>query len=273
MSKTPAAGRRWSALLERAAPVLSLLVLVVVWDLAVRVFQIAPFVLPPPAAVLEQLVEQLASGMYVRHTLATVEAVLLGYAAAVVGGVALGVGMASWRLAYRLLYPPIVASQGMPKTAVAPLLLLWFGFGMTSKVVIAGLIAFFPIVVSTFHGLSSVPPDMVKLGRSIGLSGPALFWKIRLPAALPEMFSGFKVGVALAIVGAIVAEFVAANEGLGYMLILSMAQMNTAVVMATLCILGVAGVVLYAAVDILERMAIPWHVATGRDREVMVAGG
>lgn len=272
--RTNASARKpWRALIDRAAPLLSIVALVVLWDLAVRAFELPVFLLPPPSAVWEQLVDQLGSGMYQRHTIATMEAVLLGYAVATVAGMALGVGMASWRTAYRLLYPPIVASQGMPKTAVAPLLLLWFGFGMTSKVIIAGLIAFFPIVVSTFHGLSSVPVELQRLGRSIGLRGPALFWKIRLPAALPEMFSGFKVGITLAIVGAIVAEFVAANEGLGYMLILSMAQMNTAVVIATLCILGIAGIVLYAAIDLLERLTIPWHVATGRDRQVMVAGG
>jgi NitT/TauT family transport system permease protein len=185
----------------------------------------------------------------------------------VVSGVVLGILMATWRMAYRILYPPIVASQGMPKVALAPLILLWFGFGMTSKVVIAALIAFFPIVVATLHGMASVPPELIRLGRSMGLSRIRLFFRIQAPSALPEMFSGFKIGIALALIGAIVAEFVASNRGLGYLLVSSMSQLNTATVIATLLVLGLVGIVLYTAVDVLERFVIPWHVASGARRE------
>ncbi|MEX2546954.1 MAG: ABC transporter permease [Chloroflexota bacterium] len=261
--------QRRSRLLGFGIPVLSLAAVVIAWDIAIRIFDIAPFILPPPVEVWDELIAQLQDEQYRHHTYATMKAVVIGFLVATVSGVLLGVAMATWRGAYRVLYPPIIASQGVPKTAVAPLFLLWFGFGMTSKVMIASLIAFFPVVVGTLHGLQSVSPDLLRLGRSVGLSGTRLFLKIRLPAALPEVFTGLKVGITLSIVGAIVAEFVAANEGLGYMLIISMAQMRTQVVMATLCILALAGVILYGIIEVLERVAIPWHVASGRKHIVV----
>lgn len=246
-------------------PIGSILLFLVAWWLAVEVFQIERYILPPPETVVGVLYERFADGFLGQHAIATLTSVLMGYAAALVSGLVLGVLMASWKAMYRFLYPPIVAAQGVPKSALAPLFLIWFGLGITSKVVIAMTIAFFPIVISTFHGLRSVPPDLMKLGAVLGLPRWQLFRKIRFPYALPEIFSGMKVAIALAIVGAVVAEFVAANAGLGYVLIVATSQLNTALVFAALLVLGLMGVVLFTVVDVLERVIIPWHVASGRD--------
>lgn len=246
-------------------PVASILLFLFAWWLVVTVFEIEPYILPPPETVVGVLVERFADGFLGQHAIATLTSVLMGYAAALAAGLVLGVLMASWKAMYRFLYPPIVAAQGVPKSALAPLFLIWFGLGATSKVVIAMTIAFFPIVISTFHGLRSVPPDLNKVGAVLGLSRWQLFRKIQFPYALPEIFSGLKVAIALAIVGAVVAEFVAANAGLGYVLIVATSQLNTALVFAALLVLGLMGIVLFTVVDLLERVVIPWHVASGRD--------
>lgn len=245
-------------------PALSGVLIVLAWFAAIRLFDVPPYILPGPERVFSVLYENVVSGRLWEHTSATLSAVGMGYTAAVVVGILCGILMATWKTVYRLIYPPIVATQGLPKSALAPLFLIWFGLGLTSKIVIAMMIAFFPIVIAMFHGLRSVPPDLLRMGRSLGLSRRELFIKIQFPSALPELFSGLKVGIALSIVGAIVAEFVAANRGLGYLIIIATSQLNTALVFGTLFVLAVMGVVLYTVVDAIERLVIPWHTASGR---------
>jgi len=247
-----------------AFPVLSLATIFVAWWGAVNFLDIQRFILPPPGEVLSELRRTVASGYLPEHFRSTLISVILGYGVAVAVGIAGGIVMAISKTVYRLVYPPLVAAQGVPKSALAPLLLIWFGLGLISKVMIAMLIAFFPIVIATFHGLSSVPPEFNNLGKSLGYSRVEMFSKIQFPYALPEIFSGLKIGIALAVVGAIVAEFVAARAGLGYVLIVATSQLNTALIFADLLVLGLMGVVLFAAIDLLERLVVPWHVASGR---------
>jgi NitT/TauT family transport system permease protein len=156
--------------------------------------------------------------------------------------------------------PLIVSSQAMPKVAVAPLLLVWFGFGLLPKVLIAFLIAFFPVVISTAVGLASIEPEKIQLARSMGFGPSATFFKIRLPNALPSVFGGLKISITLAVVGAVVGEFVGGDAGLGYLLTVANGSMDTPLLFAGLVALTVLGVVLYLIVELAERLVVPRHI-------------
>jgi NitT/TauT family transport system permease protein len=162
-----------------------------------------------------------------------------------------------WPSFSRTVLPLLISSQAIPKVAIAPLLLVWFGFGLFPKVLIAFLIAFFPVVISTAVGLSSIEPEKIYLARSMGLGATATFFKIRLPNALPSIFAGLKISITLAVVGAVVGEFVGGEAGLGYMLMVANGSMDTPLLFAGLIALTVQGVVLYALVEWAEYLAIP----------------
>jgi NitT/TauT family transport system permease protein len=151
----------------------------------------------------------------------------------------------------------LISSQAIPKVAIAPLLLVWFGFGLIPKVLVAFLIAFFPIVISTAVGLASIEQEKIYLARSMGLSAAATFFKIRLPNALPSIFAGLKISITLAVVGAVVGEFVGGEAGLGYMLMVANGSMDTPLLFAGLIALTIQGVVLYALVEWAEYLVIP----------------
>jgi len=151
--------------------------------------------------------------------------------------------------------------QIVPKIAIAPLFIIWFGFGFTPKLLLVFLLSFFPIVVSSIAGFKSADRDVMDFARTTGAGGLKLFLKIRLPQALPQIFTGLKVGAALAATAAVVAEFVASDRGLGYLLLQYNGQLDTPMVFATIVILSLIGVVVYYAVEIVERVAIPWHVS------------
>jgi NitT/TauT family transport system permease protein len=159
------------------------------------------------------------------------------------------------------VYPVIVFLQIVPKIAIAPLFIIWFGFGFTPKLLLVFLLSFFPIVVSSIAGFKSADRDVMDFARTTGAGGLKLFLKIRLPQALPQIFTGLKVGAALAATAAVVAEFVASDRGLGYLLLQYNGQLDTPMVFATIVILSLIGVVVYYAVEIVERVAIPWHVS------------
>jgi NitT/TauT family transport system permease protein len=157
--------------------------------------------------------------------------------------------------------PLLVSSQAMPKVAVAPLFLVWFGFGLLPKVLIAFLIAFFPIVISTVVGLAAIEQEKIHLARSMGLGTVATFFKIRLPSALPSVFGGLKISITLAVVGAVVGEFVGGDAGLGYLLMVANGNIDTPLLFAGLIALTVQGVALYFLVELAERLAIPRQTA------------
>jgi len=164
-----------------------------------------------------------------------------------------------------MLYPLLVASQTVPKVAIAALFIVWLGFGFLPKIIIAFLVAFFPIVISTVVGLKSTPVEMLHRGRIVGFSSWQMFRKISFPRGLPEIFAGLKVAMTLAVVGAIVGEFVGASEGLGYLLMFGTAQMQTPLVFAAIVFLILIGVISFALIQWCERLAIPWHVSIRRD--------
>jgi NitT/TauT family transport system permease protein len=199
----------------------------------------------------------------------TVAEILWGFALAIVVGVPLAMLIVASPAFERSIYPLLVASQSVPKIAIAPLLIFWAGLGMFPKILVAFLIAFFPVVIDTVVGLRAIEPEMLHLARSMGASGARVFLKIRLPNALPNIFAGLKVGVTLAVVGAIVGEFIQADRGLGYALLQANAMLNTKLSFAAIVILAAIGVVLFALVDRIERLLIPWHASR---RTEMAAG-
>lgn len=244
-------------------PLGSLVGLLLIWQAAVVGFGVKPFILPPPDLVFGVIAEHYAT--LFRHTLVTAFETLVGFSLSVLIGIPIAVAIVTWRRVEEAIYPVLVASQTIPKVAIAPLFIVWLGFGFLPKIVIALLIAFFPIVISTVVGLKSTPIEMIYLGRIVGLSWWQMFVKISFPRALPEVFTGLKVAMTLAVVGALVGEFVGASEGLGYLLMFATAQMQTALVFAALVFLVGIGVLFFALIQVVERLAIPWHVSIRRE--------
>jgi NitT/TauT family transport system permease protein len=246
-----------SWLTASAYPIGSLLLCILLWDLAVRFLSLPAYLVPSPESVAHVLVDRFAYLM--EHTWVTTLETLLGFVFSIAVSVPLALSIVWSRIIERSVYPLLVISQAVPKVALAPLLLVWIGFGMETKVVVAVLIAFFPIVISLVVGLRSVPEDMVDLGRTMGLGPAQMFLKIRLPHALPSLFGGLKVAVTLAVVGAVVGEFVGADRGLGYVILLASGQLQMDIMFAAIVILVIVGIALFAAVQVVERILVPWH--------------
>ena len=234
-------------------------IIVVVWELGVRIGGVPNYLLPPPLAIMERMVNDAGSILF--HTVATTLEVVIGFVLAIVVSIPLAAALAQMRVVERMLYPVLVASQTIPKVAIAPLLVVWFGFGLAPKVLIAFLICFFPIVVDSLIGFRSAPKEVAWLARSMGTTRWQNFINFQIPAALPHIFAGVKVASTLAIVGAIVGEFVAADRGLGYQLIVANGALDITLSFTVLVVLSLLGVILYALVDMVERWALPWHVS------------
>ena len=252
-------GLRWVLESEAARPILLIAALFVLWELAVRAFHIPPYLVPAPRAVVVQLFAQWSELW--RQSLITTYATVGGFALSIAFGVPMAVAIAYSRLMESMLYPILVFSQSVPKIAIAPLFVVWFGFGIIPKVIAAFLLGFFPVVVSTVMGLKSVEPEMVDLAQSMKASRLQIFLKISLPHALPSIFSGLKVSVTLAVVGAVVGEFVGSNSGIGYVLQIANGNFDLPLMFAALFLLSMIGVLLFVAVDLVERLVIPWHTS------------
>jgi NitT/TauT family transport system permease protein len=242
-----------------AIPVLAVVAVLVVWGAVVRVFEIPDYLLPAPQAVAARIVKEWP--LLWKHGIYTLLSVLTGFAAGVAIGVPLAFGIVLSRSMERVAMPFLVMSQTIPKVAIAPILVVWLGFGILPKIVIVFLISFFPIVVSTVVGLKSVETEMIDLVRSMGARTGKIMWRVRGPSALPQMFAGFKIAVCLAVVGAIVGEFVGSDRGLGFLLLTSTGTLDGPLVWSALFILIAMGVTLFAIVTKLERLTIPWHVS------------
>ncbi|HVA37316.1 MAG TPA: ABC transporter permease [Candidatus Dormibacteraeota bacterium] len=237
------------------APLAALAAFFALWQAATALLHVNPAILPAPTSIFANIVHQRA--LLAQYMEPTLVEILLGFGLAIAIGVPIGTLIVFSPAAHRAFYPLIVASQMVPKVAIAPLFVVWVGVGLPSKVLVAFLISFFPIVVSTGQGLAAVDPDMIKLFKSMGASPMRTFVKLRLPVALPSVFSGLKVAMSLAVVGAIVGEFVAANTGLGYYLLFANGQLDTVGVYSALFVLTLLGVVLYFAVEVVERAVVP----------------
>ncbi len=240
-------------------PTATIIALVVLWDVSIRVFAIRPFILPSPAEVYESLVRDWA--MLFPNLLYTVYEILGGFFLSVVIGVGLAVAIVSWRPVEKSLYPILVGSQVIPKVAIAPLFVIWFGFGIEPKIFVAFLIAFFPMVISTTVGLRSVEIEKLYLARSMGASAFQAFYKIKLPNAMPSVFAGLKLSITGAVIGAIVGEFIGADKGMGRVLLEANGEMETDVLFAGIALLSITGVILFLIIDGLERVVVRWHVS------------
>jgi NitT/TauT family transport system permease protein len=249
--------RSFSWLARIAEFAVSIGALLVAWHLAVVIFDIPAYVLPLPWDVLVELIDQWNVQLY-DETMVTFIESLGGFLLAIVVSVPLAILITYSDLLNRLVMPALVVSQVIPKIALAPLFVIWLGFGLLPKVLMSFLVAFFAIVVSTVVGLRSIEPNMLHLSRSMGASTLQTFLKVRLPNSLPTFFGGLKVGVTLAVIGAIVGEFVGAGSGLGHLTIIAMASLNLPLTFAAILMMGVIGVVMYGAVELLERLAVPW---------------
>ena len=237
----------------------SFLVLFILWDLAVRLFKIPIYLVPGPLKVLQSIIDQWQP--LAVQSMWTSAAILAGFIAAAVFAIPMAMLIVVSPTLERLVYPPMVATQSIPKIALAPLFIVWFGFGMAPKVAVAFLIAFFPIVIDTIVGLRSIDPAMVQLARSMGAPPWRIFLRMRLPHALPMIFGGLKVASTLAVVGALTGEFIGSDKGLGYLLVQASGSMDTPLLFATLVILSLIAMVFFYAVEFAERLMIPWHVS------------
>jgi NitT/TauT family transport system permease protein len=238
---------------------LSFAIVFVAWELTVRLFALPEYLLPGPEPVFVALAQNMRT--LAAQSLWTAGTVLAGFLVAAAVAIPLAMLIVISPVLERLLYPPMVATQSIPKIALAPLFIVWFGFGVAPKVAVAFLIAFFPIVIDTIVGLRSIDPAMIQLARSMGAPPRRIFLKLRLPHALPMIFGGLKVASALAVVGALTGEFVGSDRGLGYLLVQASGNLNTALLFATLVILSAMAMAFFYLVEMLERIAIPWHAS------------
>jgi NitT/TauT family transport system permease protein len=240
---------------------LSILLLIVslsLWEGVVRFFEVPVFILPAPSKVAVALYRGLESGLYLTHLKVTLIETVLGFIAGSALGFLLGTGVAMNRYIDYFLYPYIVMFQSLPKVALAPLIVIWFGLGLSSKVINAALVAFFPLLVNTMVGLRSADEDRISLMRSLAASDRQIFWMLRLPNALPFVMAGLDIAMIFALIGAIVAEFVGATSGLG-MLIQSMNfNMDVSGQFSVLLILSVVGLVLNRAILLVRRRVLFW---------------
>jgi NitT/TauT family transport system permease protein len=243
--------------LASAAWALGLVLLLLVgWQLAVRALHIQDIILPTPTAIAYYLVRR--HDLFLTHLLPTLLQTIWGFLLAVVVGVLLAIAVSLTEFGRRAVMPLLVVAQIVPKIAVAPLLMLWFGLGDLSRVLIAFLVAFFPMVINTASGLESVDREVALLGRAFARSRWEFFRKIQFPHALPYIFDGMKVSVTLAIIGVIVAEFVSSQRGLGYLIMFANGRLDTVMMMAAIVVLSVIGLALYGIVALLARVVVYW---------------
>ncbi|MEL1133946.1 ABC transporter permease [Desulfitobacterium sp. THU1] len=249
---------RWKQLYnsEWIMTLLSFGVVLVLWEALVHLFELPQWLLPAPSAILGEMGQ--SSGYLYLHTMVTLEEVLIGFIFALGIGIFLGVIIAYSPLLEKTLYKLLAATLSIPKVAIAPLLVLWLGLGQTSKITMVFLMCFFPIMVGMVSGLQATPRELLELSNVLGASRTQSFLKIRFPAALPYLFNGLRVSTSMAVVGAVISEFVSADKGLGYSLLITTSQMNGPLAFSAVTILALMGIALFSFVAWLESTICPW---------------
>ena len=248
---------------QLARPLILIVAIFVLWDLVIRIFKIPPYLIPAPWDVAKMLVAEWPRLW--RESLFTGYATLGGFGLSILFGIPIAMLIAYSRLVESYVYPLLVFSQSVPKIAIAPWFVVWFGFGIFPKVISAFLLGFFPVVVATVMGFKSMETEMIDLARSMRASRLQMFLKFSLPQALPSIFSGLKVSATLAVVGAVVGEFVGSNSGIGYVLQIANGNFDLPLMFAALFVLSMMGVILFAIVDLAEKIMIPWHQSRRAD--------
>ena len=228
------------------------------WEWVVRQWAVPAFIAPAPSAVARSLFAGIRSGLYLEHLWVTLGETLAGFAIAAISGIALGAVVAQFRLLERTVYPYLVALQTLPKIAIAPLIIVWAGFGLSSKVIIAALVAFFPVLVNVIVGLKTIDQGKLELMRSLRASRWQIFRLVTFPNALPFVFAGLDIAIVFSVLGAIVGEFVGAQRGLGNLILQFNVSLDIAGVFAVLILLAALGIALHLVMRAIERRVIFW---------------
>ncbi len=254
----PAKRGRVRAWLINSGPVIGIFVAIfLLWEIACRALNVPDFILPSPSVIIDKIITSWL--LLLVNTLVTAQEIVLGFGLSVVVGIPLAVLSVYSRIFERVAFPFMVSLQTIPKVALAPILVMWLGYGILPKVMVAFLISFFPIVIGAVVGMRSAEKEMIYLVQSMGASELTTFLKIRLPRALPSIFGGLKIGMGQAVVGATVGEFIAAELGLGYLQLISQVRLDTALLFAAVVVLSLLGVLLFNIVAWVERLALPWN--------------
>ncbi|KJC49138.1 ABC transporter permease [Bradyrhizobium sp. LTSP885] len=247
------------------APIL-FVILMATWEVAVRVLEIPAIVLPPPSSVAMALVREVMSPSFLYHFGVTFTEIVAGFAAGAVLGIVLGVAIGQSEFLERVVYPYVVAFQTVPKVAIAPIIVIWFGYGLSSKVVITATIVFFPLLANTIAGLRSAPRDQIEMLRAHTANDWQVFHMVRLPHALPYIFAGLDIAIVLAVIGAVVGEFVGARAGLGFLILQKNFTFDMAGSFAILIVLSLIGVGLHGIIVTVQRRLLFWTSVNDRGR-------
>ncbi len=254
--KLPSLSNMWSTMWR---PLALVAVLVAAWWAVTEFELVEPYILPSPADTWRTAADN--STYLLQNTWVTTYETVVGFVIAALIGEAVALVMIYSRGIERTMYPLILFAQVIPKIAIAPLFIVWLGFGTSPKILVAVLMAFFPIVIAGMAGLRSVDPEILELTSTMGASNWKTFVKVRFPASLPQLMSGLKIAATLAVTGAVVGEFVGANEGLGYVILQANGNIDTAMLFAALIIMSMLGIILFAIIEIAEQFLIPWHAS------------
>jgi NitT/TauT family transport system permease protein len=238
-------------------PIATAFIFLLVWQEIAVLGKISPTILPPPTMVLDQLTENF--GLIMKHTYPTTVETLLAFAVSIPLGIVLAAAMVYSTLAQQALYPNVIFFQLIPKIALAPLFIVWLGIGTSSRVTFSVFICFFPILISTAAGLRAVETNMLRLCRSLRMSDWQVLIRIRFPTSPPYIFAGMKVSVTLAIIGIVVAEFIASQQGLGYLILFASSRQQTDLALACIAVLCVVGLVLYGLVVVAEKIVSSFY--------------
>jgi NitT/TauT family transport system permease protein len=256
--------------LEKIAPWLATAVLIILWWLCVRLFDIKSYVLPSPLETM-QAMYKFRYPLLV-HGASTLVSTLIGFLAAVIFGMIIGVLVGSSRLLYRAIYPLLVGFNSVPKAALVPIFVIWFGAGTVPAVLTAFMLSFFPIVANVAIAFATIEPELLEVMRSLGASRRDMTFKIGIPRALPFFFASLKISITLAFVGSVIAEIVAGNDGIGNVMLVAASNFNVPLVFAALVVVGLMGVGMYAIFDFFDRRMTNWAVRDGGGLQQSIGG-
>lgn len=248
-------------LYEIGPPLATTIAALVIWEASIKFFQVPEILVPAPSSIVASLVRD--APLLARSSGFTLAIIGYGFALSAVLGIALALCLVRFPSVSRATYPLIVLFQTVPKVALAPIFVIWFGFEITPKLLLIVVISFFPISLNMIAGLRAVDPNLLLLMRSVGCSKTETLWRVMVPSALPHLFAGLKIAVTFAVIGAIVAEFSGANRGLGYLIQFGSSQLETPLVFSSLLVVSTIGVALYYIVALIERLAMPWSDSVG----------
>jgi NitT/TauT family transport system permease protein len=250
-------GKVRSWIIRNGPVIASFAIIFALWELSTGLLHVPEFILPSPSVIIAKILGTWQ--LLLLNALVTAEEIVLGFAMSVVLGIPIAIAVVYSRIFERVAFPFMVSLQTIPKVALAPILVMWLGYGIMPKIMVAFLISFFPVVISAVVGMRAAEKEMVYLVQSMGASEFTTFFKIRLPKALPSIFGGLKVGIGQAVVGATVGEFIAAERGLGYLQLVSQVRLDTPLLFAAVVVLSLLGVLLFNIVAWAERIALPWN--------------